>query len=150
MSTITAYGSKGLTLQIAIATVDTAVGQLASFTPPSGKVQTERADPLETKHDIPVATGNVNCETSQFQIYFDPMNDSHEYLVNVTNDKTNTDLGTLHTFTATWTQISGIDPMIFTGIPEECALSNEVGSLLKADVTVQVSEITQLPLPTGP
>ena len=148
-SSINAYGTKGTTLQIAIATVDTPIAQVAEIKPPSAKVMTEKVQPLEADHPEPYSVGTVENSDCTFKVWLDPLNDVHEYVLSITNDPTHDSFGDLHTFTHTWTQIATVDPWIFTGVPVSFEITEEVNALIKGDCTVEVAESTQLPLETS-
>lgn len=144
----TARGTNKTTLSLPIATVDTTIGLLEAFKPPSAKVMTERLEPLDTDHSVPVAVGRTDNDTSTFAVYMDPLDATHNYLHAITNDSTHASNGVEHVWTAAFPQVIGLDPWIYSGILETFEVTLEKASLMKANGTIQVNESTQLPIAT--
>ena len=144
------HGSQGITVEVEIAEVDTVIGQLANLTPPKSTVNSERMKGLDAGYSTPCATGSLDYEDSTFQLYYDPINDAHEYLLVITHDFEHDDFGKLLTWTLTFAQIAAIDPWIYTGLAKSFAILTEVDKLLRADVVVEVEKSSQLPLETTP
>lgn len=143
------HGSHGITLEVDIAGVDTAIGQVASMTPPKSTVGSEKMKGLTDKFGTPCATGSLDYDNSTFQLYFDPIDDSHEYLLVITHNPDHADFGKLLTWTLTFAQIAAIDPWIYLGLAKSFAILTEVDKLLRADCEVEVANSTQLPTETA-
>lgn len=145
----TARGTNKTKLLVTIATVDTIIGLLEAFKPPSAKVATERVEPLDDCTAVPVSVGRTANDTSTFAVYVDLLDTTHNYCHAITNDTTHASHGEEHIWTAQFPQIVALDPWIYTGILESFEVSIEKNSLMKATGTIQVNESTQLPVPSA-
>ena len=143
MST-TARGTNGIVFQVDIASVDTTIGLLEAIQTPKATVKTERVEPIDSDHNVPVYVGRIDNETATFSVYFDPLDTAHIYLVNISHDPEHADAGALKTWTTSF-PVDGLGDWIFTGILESFEIKSEKASLFKGDGTIQVEESTQLP-----
>ena len=143
------YGSNGTVLKVDVASVDTVVAQVATFTPPKSVVQSEKMKGLSDKPSTPCATGSIEYDDASFQLYLDPLDDVHENLLSATHNYDHADFGEVRTWTVEFPQVTTLNAWIFEGLPKSFALLTEVDKLLRADAVVEVSHSTQLPTQTA-
>lgn len=142
-------GSKGTVLQATIATVLTDIGRVENIQAPNSKQKIFRCLDLDDDYEGVHNAGSLEGGQSSASLYYDPMDDQHEFLVTLVHS---TDYSTLTadarklTWNIAFEQLASTRNWTFIAVAAGFDVTAAAGEPLKADLSLEVERSTVLPV----